>query len=93
MASGTLIAPPEAPATSRIADRRREYRCECGHVLRVFGGGRHRVYFEPANAQLDDPVMNGTCPGCRGGFAGQEPIVTVHRAEQTRAPRYRRDRP
>lgn len=41
-----------------------EYRCECGHLLRVFGVGRHRVYFEPSNTRLDDPVMDRTCPAC-----------------------------
>lgn len=64
MTSGTLIAPPgESPVTG-IVDRQGGYRCECGNVLRVFGGGRHRVYFDPGNTQLDDPVMNGVCPAC-----------------------------
>ena len=58
-------------ATAGNADRRREYRCECGHALRVFGGGRHRVYFEPTNARLDDPVMNRVCPECRRGLPGK----------------------
>jgi hypothetical protein len=71
MTSGTLIEPPEAPPTSGIVDRRGEYRCECGHVLRVFGGGRHRVYFEPGNARLDDPVMNGRCGQCGRGLPGK----------------------
>ena len=57
-------------ATSEIGDRRAEYRCECGHVLRVFGVGRHRVYFEPADARLDDPVMNRVCPECGRGLPG-----------------------
>jgi len=51
MASGTLIARVEAPTVGGIADRRGEYRCECGHVLRVFGGGRHRVYHEPGDTR------------------------------------------
>jgi hypothetical protein len=41
-----------------------EYRCDCGHLLSVFGVGRHRVYFEPENAPLDDPVMDRACPVC-----------------------------
>ncbi len=57
-----LIAPAEAASATR--DRKAEYHCDCGHVLRVFGGGRHRVYFEPGNVRLDDPVMNRVCPTC-----------------------------
>jgi hypothetical protein len=41
-----------------------EYRCECGHTLRVFGIGRHRLYYEPGDTRLNDPVMNRSCPGC-----------------------------
>ncbi|MGH2842815.1 MAG: hypothetical protein ACRDKL_04430 [Solirubrobacteraceae bacterium] len=47
------------------------YRCECAQVLQVFGGGRHRVYFEPGNTALDDPVMNGVCPECGRGLPGK----------------------
>jgi len=71
MASATLIAPTEEHLVSASVDQRAEYRCDCGHVLRVFGGGRHRVYFEPANTRLDDPVMNGVCPACGRGLAGK----------------------
>ncbi len=71
MAGATLIAPPEVPVVSGVPGRRSEYRCECGHVLRVFGGGRHRVYFEPGNARLDDPVMNRVCPACGRGLPGK----------------------
>jgi hypothetical protein len=59
-----LIAPLAVSGVSGSSDRRPEYRCDCGHVLQVFGGGRHRVYFEPGNARLDDPVMNRLCPVC-----------------------------
>jgi hypothetical protein len=62
-------APAPAPV-SAVYDRRREYRCECGHVLRVCGGGRHRVYFEPSNTRLDDPVMDRACPECARGLPG-----------------------
>jgi len=71
MTSATLIAPSEEPPVWGIVDRRDEYRCGCGHVLRVFGGGRHRVYFEPSNTQLDDPVMNRACPACARGLPGK----------------------
>ena len=71
MASATLIAPAEETLLAGNADRRSEYRCECGHVLRVFGGGRHRVYFEPGNTGLDDPVMNRVCPECGRDLPGK----------------------
>jgi hypothetical protein len=73
MASGTLTAPPEEVTVVEIVDRRGEHRCKCGHVLRVFGGGRHRTYFEPADARLDDPVMNRVCPACGHGLPGKNP--------------------
>jgi hypothetical protein len=68
MASGTLIAPTQP---SSVSDRRGEHRCECGHVLRVFGGGRHRVYFELDNTRLDDPVMDRACPECGRTLPGK----------------------
>jgi len=71
MAGATLIAPAEAPVVSGGSGRRAEYRCGCGHVLRVLGGGRHRVYFEPGNARLDDPVMNRVCRACGRGLPGK----------------------
>jgi hypothetical protein len=71
VASGTLIAPRERPALSEQSDRVPVHRCECGHVLRVYGGGRHRVYFEPDDVGFDDPVMNGGCPQCGRGLPGK----------------------
>ena len=70
MDSATLIRPVES-SVSEIPARRDEYRCECGHVLRVFGGGRHRVYFEPGNESMGDPVMNGLCSQCGRGLPGK----------------------
>lgn len=66
----TLITPGEAPVIV-APERRGEYRCECGHVLRVFGGGRHRVYFELGDATLDKPVMDRACPQCGRGLPGK----------------------
>ena len=71
MNSATLIAPAEHPVVSGVSTRRDEYRCECGHVLRVFGGGRHRVYFDPADTRLDNPVMNRSCPACGRTLPGK----------------------
>lgn len=66
MSAETLTTPPERTAGS---SGRGTYRCTCGHVLRVFGGGRHRVYFEPG-AALDAPVMNRVCPECGRDLSG-----------------------
>jgi hypothetical protein len=64
----TLIAPPQRLA----ADLKRTYACsECGHVLRVSGLGRHRVYFELTDERSDDPVMNRVCPACEHGLPGK----------------------
>jgi hypothetical protein len=74
MASATLIAPPERRTPSRRPDPRRTCSCpECGHVLRVSGLGRHRVYFELDDARSHDPVMNRVCPECEHGLPGKSP--------------------
>jgi hypothetical protein len=71
MASATLIAPPVRFAHSERPVLGAVYRCECGHALRVFGGGRHRVFFELSDQLLDDPVMNRVCPACERGLPGK----------------------
>lgn len=70
MAAAATIAPVTPSRVSRIDGRRGEYRCVCGHVLRVFGLGRHRVYFAPDNARSDNPVMDRCCPECGRGLPG-----------------------
>jgi DNA-directed RNA polymerase subunit M/transcription elongation factor TFIIS len=72
MTSATLIAPPERPTRSDKPDSRTTYTCpECGHVLRVSGLGRHRVYFELDDERSNDPVMNRVCPACQRGLPGK----------------------
>jgi hypothetical protein len=56
---------------SPAASGQREYACPCGHLLQVFGGGHHRIYFEPASRRLDNPIMNGLCPQCGLGLPGK----------------------
>lgn len=74
MTSGTLIAPPQRrspPANPQLPPR---YSCpECGHVLRVSGLGRHRVYFELDDKGADHPVMDRVCPECGHGLPGKKP--------------------
>ncbi len=69
----TLIAPAEQPAPSSRPDPRAHSCPECGHVLRVSGVGRHRVYFERDEDRSVDPVMDGACPGCGRGLPGKNP--------------------
>jgi hypothetical protein len=76
MTSGMLIAPPVRARHPDPPDLRSVYRCECGHALRVFGGGRHRVYFELGDERSDDPVMNRVCPTCQRGLPGKNRPVT-----------------
>ncbi len=82
MATATRSFQPKRQAALRLAPTGSESgsfienRCQCGNVLRVFGVGRHRVYFEPYNTQLDHPVMNRACPACGRGLPGKNPIVT-----------------
>jgi predicted RNA-binding Zn-ribbon protein involved in translation (DUF1610 family) len=65
MASATVIIPPEPHTPAGRPDPRSSYSCpECGHVLRVSGLGRHRLYFDRPNTL----VMNSACPACGHGL-------------------------
>ena len=60
------------PATPTARDLPRTvHRCGCGRLLRVFGGGRHRVFFELGDAALADPVMGRVCAGCGRRLPGK----------------------
>jgi hypothetical protein len=75
MTSATLIAPPDRHTPASEPDPTRTYTCPaCGHILRVSGLGRHRVYFELDDERSDDPVMNCVCPGCGHGQPGKNPL-------------------
>jgi len=56
------------PAVPALTAARGEYHCECGHTLRAFGLGRHRLYYEPGDTRLNNPVMNRACPECGRGL-------------------------
>jgi ribosomal protein S27AE len=84
IATTEQLATPELPtpelATPELAtqgksiksDPRHIYSCpECGHVLRVSGLGRHRVYFELTDERSSRPVMNRVCPACGDGLPGK----------------------
>jgi hypothetical protein len=74
MTSGTLIAPPERLAPSANPQLRPPYACdECGHVLRVSGLGRHRIYFELDDTRSEHPVMDRVCSGCGCSLPGKSP--------------------
>ena len=72
MTSGTLIAPPQRPLPPASPQLRPPYSCrECGHVLRVSGLGRHRVYFEQLDDERsEDPIMDRVCPECGHDLPG-----------------------
>jgi rubrerythrin len=72
MAGATLIAPLERLTPPNRPRPARTYTCpECGHVLRVSGLERHRVYFELDDERSSDPVMNRVCPQCGHGLPGK----------------------
>jgi hypothetical protein len=74
MTSGTLIAPSQRPPPPANAQLRPSYACaECGHVLRVSGLARHRVYFELDDKRSEDPIMDRVCPECGYGLPGKNP--------------------
>ncbi len=63
---------PSVPASPERVLRHREYRCtSCGHAMRVYGLGRHRVYFNTFESPPDDVVMNGVCPQCGAELPGK----------------------
>jgi hypothetical protein len=62
------------------------YRCPCQHLLQVFGGGRHRRYFELGDTRLDDPVMNGECPSCRRQLPGKNRHEVIAHRPRAGAP-------
>jgi hypothetical protein len=69
---GSDATPTGAETPSAKLDAREIYTCpQCEHVLRVVGLGRHRVYFEPTDQLLDDPVMDRVCPSCGLGLPGK----------------------
>ena len=73
MTGATAIAPAQLRPRGD-AQSRPPYTCpECGHLLRVSGLGRHRVYFELDDQRSDHPVMNRVCPECGHGLPGKNP--------------------
>jgi hypothetical protein len=41
------------------------YRCGCRHEFQVFGGGRHRRFYELDDLRWADPVVARVCPSCQ----------------------------
>jgi predicted RNA-binding Zn-ribbon protein involved in translation (DUF1610 family) len=59
----------EPGAASIVSAAKQRFTCpQCGHVLRVSGRDRHRIYFELDDENLSDPVMDGLCPQCGRGL-------------------------
>jgi hypothetical protein len=74
MTSATLTTPPQRTSPAANPDQRPTYSCpHCGHILRVSGLGRHRLYFELTDERAHDPVMNRVCPECDHDLPGKNP--------------------
>ena len=57
------------------------YRCRCQHVFQVFGGGRHRRFYELDDPRWKRPVMARLCPSCQQPAAHDpRPAVAGHAA-------------
>jgi predicted RNA-binding Zn-ribbon protein involved in translation (DUF1610 family) len=87
MAGVTLSSAPESSSPPPQPRRGREYACvECGHVLAMSGGGRHRVYFEPDDERRVNPVMDGLCPECGHGLPGRNSTSTTSQRSASAPP-------
>jgi len=71
--AGVLATSDATSAVVHGLSQRPEYRCACGHRLRVVGVGRHRVYFEPGPDGTEAPVMDRGCPACARDLPGKNP--------------------
>jgi hypothetical protein len=50
--------------------RARRWQCQCGQAYRIFGEGRHRLYW-PEGAGDKDAVMDGCCVRCGRPLPGK----------------------
>jgi len=41
------------------------YRCPCQHEFQVFGGGRHRRFYELGDRRWVRPFIARSCPDCK----------------------------
>jgi hypothetical protein len=77
MATATQSTSPAPSRVERPSDAstngstRQEHRCECGHVLRAVGNGRHRVYSEPGVSGAASAIINRGCPECGRPLPGK----------------------
>jgi hypothetical protein len=49
----------------------RRHRCRCHHELQLFGGGRHRRFYELDDIAWKHPMMTGACPHCGRRLPGK----------------------
>jgi len=56
---------------SAAAEQTRRYRCVCRHEFQVFGGRRHRRYFELADLALTHPLISRVCAACQRTLPGE----------------------
>jgi ribosomal protein S27AE len=59
----------DAEELSVLSAARQRFTCtQCGHVLKVSGRDRHRIFFELDDEHLSNPVMDHRCPECGRGL-------------------------
>ena len=60
-----LALPEGGPVNATATRSAQRYRCGCQCVYQVFGGGRHRRFYELADFRWEQPLMTGLCPSCQ----------------------------
>jgi hypothetical protein len=55
------------------------YRCACQRVFQVFGGGRHRRFYELDDLHWRRPVIARACPECKRRLPTTAGVVTLER--------------
>jgi hypothetical protein len=67
----TLLARAQRDSERTTAPRQpRHYRCLCQHVFQIFGGGRHRRYYELTDPGCRYRVTGNVCPYCQRRLPG-----------------------
>jgi hypothetical protein len=55
------------------------YRCPCHHEFQVFGGGRHRRFYELDDLHWSRPVIARACPECRRRLPTTPGLLSLER--------------
>ena len=55
------------------------YRCPCQHEFQVFGGGRHRRFYELDDLHWRRPVIARACPECKRRLPTTPGLLSLER--------------